>query len=596
MKKRKILLSLCAVMALVGCGPNSDYEAESNIIGENEVEETQEEYVDNGGLSGRVISSIYEQGSKVCFDLNVDGLCNDSEPSVQTYEEGRYSFTSAVTDLYTDEILLAEVKAADISYILSANQSNVSDKTLNITPFTALLVNEQTYNPYTINDKAASISYLTTNLSGMEESILTGDDYISSDNTNVISNASNLVDALTQVYALNTTSPYLGIATVIDEVVSNDSFSVSIDSLNVQENFINNLSLTDDNQSVSWDMLYNDETTLGSSYSSNKNKVVVNSMWNNKLTVLDTSDTTSIATVRDNQQFLYIDGGKDAQDSTGATEQELEKVLLSSDGNTAYSLMLEAKSSEGTGIYKTDITSSVPDISYGTVAEGNNYYSDSEITDIALSSDDSILVASSNDKEILIFNTSDLSSPTTIITTSYKARVIEISEDNKYIFVGLYDRSSPSLSIYDATSGELLSELITSETPNHICIKDENELFFSLEDEAMIRNIDITNKSSIVEKDSIATSSSISNLNILSDDSNDYLISSSSTQVNVYDTSNTSNVATLNLSESVDNAFSINGKKIAIVHDLSMEYFTLEVSQTGTISDEAKTTWSTTHR
>lgn len=600
MKKRKILLSMGAIIALVGCGSNSDYKVDSNILPENEVIETQEEYVDNGGLSGRVISSSYEEGTKVCFDLNKDGLCNDSEPSELTFEEGRYSFKSEVSDFYSDEILLAEVGGSDISYVLSANQSNISAKELNITPFSTILVNEQTYNPYTIDDKSASLTYLTTNISGIEKSLLTGEDYVSSDNTNVIGHSTNLVSAYSQAYALNPTTPYLGIATVVDKVVKSNGFDVSVTALNVQENFINTLTLSDANQNISWDKLYNDETILGSAYSSNKDKVVVNSMWNNKLTVLDTSDKTQVPTVRDNQQFLYVAGGKDVIDSTtGATEQELKKVELSSDGNTVYSFMKRAKDESkdlGAGIYKTDISTNVPDLTYATVPVGNTYYSDAEITDISLSFDDSTLVASSDDKKIFVFDTSNLTSPSKIIETTKKVKSIEISKDNKYIFAGLYKRNAESFAIFDASSGELLSELLTDEIPNHICIKDENEVFFSIEDESKIRNIDITNKSSIVEKDSISTSASILNLNILTDEEKAYLVSSLSTQVSVYDLEDKSNTATINFSLSVKNAFEIDNNKIAVVHDLSMKYLTLTKSETGTISDEAKTTWSTNHR
>lgn len=606
MEKRKILLSICAVMALVGCGSSSDYKVDSNILPENEIEEVQEGFVDNGGLTGRVISSSYEEGSKVCFDLNKDGLCNTSEPSQLTFEGGKFSFEKEVSDLYTDEILLAEINKTitsaavgdtEISYVLSANQSNTSEDSINITPFTTILVNEQTYNPYTINSKAESLTYLSTNITGMNESLLTGEDYVSADTTNVISKATNLTSAYSQSYSLNKTAPYLSIATVVDEVVKSDDFNVTISALNVQENFVNTLTLEDSNQSITWDKLYDDETTLGSAYSSDNSKVVVNSMWNNKLTVLDTSDKTKAATVRDNQQFLYVSGGKDVIDTTtGATEQELDKVKLSSDGNTVYSLIIEAESTIGTGIYKTDISTSVPDTSYASVVEGSTYYSEDDITDIVLSTDDSILVAARDGKEILIFDTSDLTSPTKTIVTTKKVKIIEISEDKKYIFAGLSKRKGYSIAIYDASSGELLSELLTEDTPNHICIKDENELFFSIKDESMIRNIDITDKTSIVEKDSISTSAAILNLNILKDDDKKYLISSLNTQVSVYDLEDSSNIATLNLSLSVKNAFKVDSNKIAVVHNRSMDYLTLKESEIGTISDEAKTTWNTTHR
>ncbi|NQY22013.1 MAG: hypothetical protein HRT40_12040, partial [Campylobacteraceae bacterium] len=427
----KTLLSLSAIIALSACSTNDDYKASNNDINEE-----RQVYIDKGGLKGRVILSSYIQNANVCFDKNKNARCDKNEVQEKTSEGGKFSFSKEVSDKNKDNILISEIIDNGKNILLSANQDESNSTELIISGFSTFLVNEQLFNPYVDFDKNKSLSYLLSNVSILSNEYFVNSDYIMNNNDEMIKISENIRKSL--ILSFNKEKPFNGIASYIDALSKQESFLLSNIPPSEQKRLDQNFYLKALNLEQSWDKLYEDEKSIGASSSSSK--IISYSKWHNKLTILDVSNTEEKAKILENDKYLDVIGGKDYVDAiTGASEQELNKVEISSDGNKIYSLVgkYERDSEDiGVGIYSSSLDPKLTNVQFASKSiSSSDYFNYPRIKDIKLSKDNTILLAGGDDKKIFKFAVNDLSNELLSVSVKYRVKKLEISYDNKYIFV-----------------------------------------------------------------------------------------------------------------------------------------------------------------
>ncbi len=346
-----------------------------------------------------------------------------------------------------------------------------------------------------------------------------------------------------------------------------------VDISNPSEN-ISNLKLEEDtSKKISWEKSDNDETVMGNTVSNNK--FLSFSKWHNKLVSIDLSSNT-----KKEKLFLNVQGGRDTVDtSTGASEQVLSKVEISNDDKTIYSLITKYEDDSkgiGVGIYKTDISSDIPSIKFASISQGNNFYKNDKINDISLSDDGTKLLASSNDKEIYVFDTSNLTNQQSFINTSKTPKAIRISKDKNYAFVGLAKRNKNSLGIYDLISGDLKGEYQTSKLlPNLIVQLDNNMVFIASTEEKKIYKLDISDKTDIKLKNTYEVSDYIKDLSI-SKNKKYLFVSTNNKKLNILDIINKNKKTIINFPDIVHNAFSVETNKIGVSYGRTLSWYSLK--------------------
>ena len=630
------LSPLYAALILSGCMSNDEYKANSNILPENEISE-EAVYVARDGLTGKVIASDYVVGAKVCFDANKNGICNSAEASENTFSEGRFSFTQEATEANNGVPLIAEVKVdGDISYVLSSNQVSIDNEQI-ISPFTTLVLNEQFYNPYLDGSSAEAITYLSTTKGLISEAVLNGKNYLSPVDAEIKAKAVNLVLAYTQAYALEKTDPFKTIANVVDEVVKNGGFNnITVSSLVAQDRVIHDNGqgavtkvLKLENANVKLDIVrsYKEETSIGATFDSTSNKIIAYSKWHNKLSILDTSDPTVIPTNSSEDFYLNVPGGEHATITvdgvSGVSEQKLDKVVVSDNGSTIYSMVKKAKSSskdKGVGIYSSDISSVVPSTEFARETDSKYYYNYPEITDIFLSKDSSKLIASGDDSRILIFNADDLANPV-VIDTAKRPKSIAISDDNVYVFAGVsknFANPPKELSIYNANTKNLVGSWHSTDSdfdyPVNILTKGADELFVSVDKGTKIYHLNIADKNNIVEIKTYQASEKIKKLS-LTEDKKHLIVALQEKQVEVFSLER-DQVKNISFSDNITAAFNFSKDdneekyKLAIItaypikddagedvpNSAAVRYFDLTYLEDTGKSDASKLAWQQEHR
>ncbi len=609
------LTPICAALALAGCDlANDDYAASRNIFPSNQVFDPAN-YVEKDGVTGKVLAGNYVVGATVCFDANKDGICNSNEPSERSYNGGKYSFAKSVSDQFPDDFLIAQVKGAttnDESYLLTANRATTGNT--HISPFTTLVVNEQLYNPYLGGDYQESINYLIDPLNGVPvvEAELKGEDY-SADSTQQLK-ASQLTTSYAAAYALQQNVPLDTIANVVDEVVKASNVSVTVTSIVAQERVARGLSITDLSLGLSWTTSHNDELIIGATVDSTGDKVIAYSKWHNGLNILDTSNQTASPTQTSASNFLNVIGDRHHVDtSTGASEQELSKVVSSSDGSSIYSMVQKAYENTtgdiGVGIYSSSISTTVPTTIFASVVTGTNYYPYPAITDISLSEDNTQLIAAGNNNRVLLFDSTNLTSPTLSITTSDKIRSVAITLDKQFILAGAYKKFGHYLSIYDATTGVEITHHLLNNTsadyPKNILVLNDNEIFVLLNGSNTIYHYNIADKQNISLVNTFTASNQVNKITLSAD--KQYLIAVQSLKkVSIFDINHTDKIASVSLLGDAVEAFEIAAGKLAIVsskstgatsaNDAKIGYY--EVIDLGgvAITNAEKLAWKLDHR
>ncbi|MGP2655872.1 hypothetical protein ACOJTA_02415 [Malaciobacter sp. WC5094] len=570
-------LSLVTIIALQGCGGSSDYKATSN----SEVNNTSNQslYIQKDGLSGRVLTSRYIQNATVCFDMNINGKCDPSEPSEKSYEDGKFSFSKFKTQQAGDAPLLANIND---EYILTAVQNSANQT---ITPFTTLTLNEQLFNPYATKQTAKD--ELLNSSSIFQGNLLDGEDYISSNPNLVNIEANSLVSSFKTAYSLKKDEPLKTVATVADEVIKQDNFNVNVTSIPVQKRYDSSYSLTKTNNSISIDSQDNNQRSVAVSTTSS-DKTIVHSKWNNRLTLIDNTNFNKLATAN------YLDGVNGEQTSSGASEKVLSKLIVSN--NSMYSLVKKDKNENtnaGLGIYKGVFNeNNIPSFKYASLSVGsNNYYSYNAFTSMNINESIKKIVLGSSLGKIFVFDMDDLSSPLMQINTSSSVKDTIISQDTKYIFA-LIDSS---FYIYDAQTYSFITSYDLTKIPNKLLNVNNTEVLISFENSNEIYLLDISDLNNIQVKRVFTASSNIKRINLSNDKLNLAVTLDNSRTIETFLLSNESVKSTASYNQNINDFKFITNTKLMAITDFN-GYF-LELKGDGQAPDNTeKVNWLKNHR
>lgn len=576
----KYFISICAAFAIIGCGTNSDYKAEDggaikdDIKTEKPKPPIDQTYKDKGGLKGIVYGA--KANSKVCFDTNVNGLCDTNEKSEKVFEGGKFSFEKSVSDANSGQILLAQIQ--DNEYLTSL--------TNNITPYTTLVVNETMYNPNANNNKSNAIEILK---SKFDENLLKGELPTSDD-------AKSLYDTFQKAIIEQKNDNYAAIANAVDSIYKQNTLSPNIiitKQTKAKDLQGTKLSISNKNTPITWEKYDADETFMG--FSSNKQNAISYSRWHNALRVVDKNTNM----LKHNSKFLYIDGERHDTDSqSGASEQVLSKAVIDKQDNV-FALVTELgeNSANAAGVYKVNVSVSIPDTKYASVPKGANFYQ-TEANDIAIY-DKKLIIGHKKGLDILLSN--DLSSP---IKSLELGRIENVFLTKDFVFAGLKKAKNNQLVILDHSLSLLktlkINELTSSDKnfiyPNKI-IANDKFLFFSVYDlsENGLSNqifvYDITDKEFSLKKQ-LSVTSEVVGLNF-SDDGKFLLVSTYGKKLEIFEIGSFSQI-----SQTLDNipkgAF-MNDNTIGVAYSGGFEL--LNAKQEASVFSEAdKEKWTNVHR
>ncbi len=331
----------------------------------------------------------------------------------------------------------------------------------------------------------------------------------------------------------------------------------------------------DISKKVSWEKLHKDETVTGSTVCNDK--FVSYSFYHNKLAIVDLS--SSNPNLLENKKFLNVIGDRNNVDgSTGASEQVLTKVELAKDCGLSYSLLTKYKDSSkdiGVGIYKTNMATGIVSDNFAKITKGSDFYNDETIIDIALSEDNTKLLALSKDKEVLIFDAMDLSKAKKVISTEKTPKSGKIDNSGAYVFVGLYKRNKSSLGIYNLETKKLQGEYITIKyAPNMIVQENNNTIFVTSDSENKLYKLDISSKSNITLKDTYEFDNDIKSLAITKDKK--YILALAGKKLFIIDIKNNTKKLLKEFDKEMDNIFSIENNKVIISYSNNLAYYNLE--------------------
>ncbi|MCH9812632.1 MAG: hypothetical protein K0U47_01675 [Epsilonproteobacteria bacterium] len=335
------------------------------------------------------------------------------------------------------------------------------------------------------------------------------------------------------------------------------------------------ISVTQEDNNVSWTKAHIDQASMGLVHQGQK--AVVYTKWHNQLIVID-PETKSVT---DQKLFLDISGGRDVVDSvSGASEQVLEKVTLSSDSSMLYAMVTkyaDDNSDIGVGVYSTEIENGIPDLrfaSQSTVSE--TFYHEATIRDIALSSDGNTLLSGGDDRKIKIF-ANGLNNPDEI-DVGKKIRSLSFSEQDSYIFCGLGGLTN-LVRIYDASTKTLLSEMTVDETPLQIVeVSGENKMVVLFADSNKVRVYDITDIRNPVQSRMVILNGKAKSV-ILSDDSKLFAVSATGKKVNLCAVEGGQTPEyVITTSETVSGASFSNNEKLIVSGESAMLFYDLNIS------------------
>lgn len=572
-------LSIAAVIALQGCGGGGGgkYASSSNSV----VSNSQSAFVQKDGLSGTLVANTYIVGANVCFDINSNGSCDTGEPTEKTYDNGKFSFSSYNTNLGKDAMLVANIND---EYVLTAIQKSSNQV---ISPFTTITSNEVLYNPFANAKEADSVTDLLAESAIFNKSYLEGQDYLNS-NSNVVNiDANNLVASLKKAYSVDKTKPLEGIATVVDEVIKNDNYSVNVAALATHKRYDSSYLLQTTNTTLDIDSQDGNQRAVGAKASSDR--TVVHSKWNNRLTIINSSNQSKLNVNN------YLDGAN-GDTQSGPSEKILSKMIITNNNSDVYSLAKKDKASntdDGLGIYHSSFSSStVPTLKYASLSVGdNNYYKHNSFTDFALSNDKSRIIASSDLSKVFIFNSSDFSSPLLELNTANAAKAVAYSSDDNHYFVSFNN----SINVYAASTNSLVSSFLLNKQIKQIITVNANEILVAFDSSNEINLLDISNLNSLSVKRTFTADSNVNKLD-LSFDKKSFAVSlENSKTVNSFLVDNNTAVARTNLLNNVnDFVFTTNSKLIAVT-DFKAYYLDLKGDGVAPTTSE-KNTWRTTHR
>ncbi len=472
-----LLLSGCENedYAAISCSPNSEPSDTINCASPTEpppTDDTATNYQDKGGVTGQVFANAYWQQAQVCFDINLNGQCDEvSEPVEQTFEQGKFSFSdnAAVQESVANNVpLLAISQQAENSlialYAPSPESSTYSEgNPVNITLFTTLVANEIRYNPYhlaNVESAQQALALITANIA-----TLTGQDYIDQADPEIITESQLIYASLQQGQTLAVHSHYLASAAVIDKFYQDNSLEVTIntDDINNQSELSAVLSATLSDTSVGWGLDHAEEISVD--IHSVDNLAVIGSKYHNRLIIVDIG--TAIPEWLSSNLFADSPVERDEVDAmTGATEQVLSQVKMTPDkSNVIVAIEKYVKDSEniGVGVYRANLSDpyQVPNKRFASLTNNDNYYAAAKLKDIALSSDGSTLALVGDDRKLTLLNSADFSSIAQIDVID-KARSVSLNNANNIAYVGLLGNQK-GVAIVDIATEEKVAFIDTGE-------------------------------------------------------------------------------------------------------------------------------------
>jgi len=341
-----------------------------------------------------------------------------------------------------------------------------------------------------------------------------------------------------------------------------------------------NISISKDDQNITWEKKDTDEEVLGMVLSSQN--TLVYSKWNNRLTIINPNTKT----ISSDDLYLDVTGGRYSSGetvlvdaTTGASEQTLAKVLVNDDGTTVFSLLEKYDDDSkdiGIGIYSDDISNGVPDARFATrVTTSANYFSYPTARDIALSHDGQTIVAGGDDRKINIFDANNLNSPREI-NAGRKVRSLNFSADDNHIFSGSSGLKK-HIKIFNVASGVEEASIETSGIPKEVVeIPNSNKIIAIFLGSNKVRVYDITDITTPTLNKTLIINGSAKSISI-SPDKKTFAITATGKQVNLFTINGSNTPKVISLDENANGATFLSENKLMIATGTSIVYYTISL-------------------
>ncbi|KGJ94860.1 WD40 repeat domain-containing protein [Colwellia psychrerythraea] len=467
----------------------------------------QTAYIEKDGVTGKVLGADYWVNAVVCFDNNRNALCDTSEPSTVTFEDGKYSFKASdiIASISSNAPLLARKDSEQDSKgiaLYAPTPINSADKNINITVFTTLVHSETQFNPYTLANTASAQESLKVSVDGLSidgfgfanEVLLSGQDYLESDVESgvelgvddvMFAQIDAIATSLHQAQSIAATDIYKAVAAMLDSMYQLNTYttSISLESINVQNIQETEVDISLSTPHVEWDIGYIEEEN--SDLDVQGDYAVVGSKWHNRLIVLNLAQEIP-STLSFNNFAASPDVDRDDIDGfTGASEQSLANIRITPPSSVQSVLVgVEKKNKSGSeegadsgvGLYRANFSnpSEIPFQRFAGVSEGQDFYSFPDLNAMSLSSDGSRVALSGGNKKMVVLQTDDFSLLNEFSSDS-KYRAVILNEDGSLAYVSL---SAPDrMEILDVTTGTKLTSLSTgTEYPKEFKLVQGSEL------------------------------------------------------------------------------------------------------------------------
>ena len=517
-KANLVLLMMMAIL-LPAC-EESDYKAgdcsagsicasESTFVEPEPLPEPEPEpvpdqtaYKEKDGVTGKVLGADYWVNAVVCFDNNRNGLCDTSEPSTVTFEDGKYSFKASdiIASISSKAPLLARKDIEQDSKgiaLYAPTPVSSTDKNINITVFTTLVHSETQFNPYTLANTTSAQESLKVSVDGFgfaNEDLLSGHDYLNSDLDSdvevgvddvMFAQIDAISTSLNQAQSIAPTDIYKAVAAMLDSMYQLNTYttSISLESINVQDIQETEVEISLSTPHVEWELGYIEEENADLDVQGDY--AVVGSKWHNRLIVLNLAQAIP-TTLSFNDFAASPDIERDEIDGfTGASEQSLANIRITPPSSVQSILVgIEKKNKSGSeegadsgvGLYRANFSnpSEIPFQRFAGVSEGQDFYSFPDLNAMSLSSDGSRVALSGGNKKMVVLQVDDFSLVNEFSSDS-KYRAVMLNEAGTLAYVSL---SAPDrMEILDVTSGSKLTSLSTgTEYPKKFKLIQGSEL------------------------------------------------------------------------------------------------------------------------
>jgi|GEM_PF-2567814 len=485
----------------IGCGTK-------NNIGEFAAPRFSSEYIEKGGVTGRVLGKEYWTEAIVCFDHNRNGACDEIEPLERSYQGGKYSFDAASIEasiISGAPLLAVKTTPSGHSVVLYAPApTHSADKEVNITVFTTMVVNEMEFNPYSLYSFEQSLSILQNNdfVIG-NNSVLLGQDYIAEGSGTIITQAADIADSFFYAQQINTGQHYKAVAATADAMYQAQAYRVTIDQGLIDSQTIHEQGgdATLSNPVLEWDLGHDEEVSTDLHIQGNY--AVVGSQYHNRLVVLELADDSSPELLSYNDFAASPDVERDQIDAfTGASEQLLESVYVTADQQNILVGVEKKKKSAldlGVGLYRADFSDprSVPMKRFAEDTGSTDFYFFPGLNEVAISSEGGRVALAGEDNKVTVLNTSDFG---TIQEFSFASRVrsVGLNSDGSVAFASLFG-TRIGLAILDVATGNEFAffSVNGSDYPENIQVSNNHSnVMWNLRDDNVLSFYSISDLSS----------------------------------------------------------------------------------------------------